>query len=245
MIFIKNKHSKNRTLVIRYIIFDTETTGLDPLSGDRVIEIGCVEMLDKQISGKEYNQLINPECTISQETIEITHITNEIVADKPVFKNIANDFLTFLQDNSSGAEKIVLVAHNASFDLKFLNHELKLAGFEGALSKFEVLDTLEIARRKYPGQKASLDVLCNRFGISLEERKKEGHGALLDSKILADVFIKLLEDTNVDTLGTDELDFVGFKKRNEVLKAREIYKLTEEDLQKHKQFLEENEINIE
>lgn len=231
--------------MIRYIIFDTETTGLDPLSGDRVIEIGCVEMLDKQVSGKEYHQLINPECTISKETIDITHITNEIVADKPVFKDIASDFLTFLQDNSSGAEKIVLVAHNASFDLKFLNHELKLAGLEGALSKFEVIDTLEVARRKYPGQKASLDVLCNRFGISLEERKKEGHGALLDSKILADVFIKLLEDTNVDTLGTDELDFVGFKKRHEVLKAREIYKLTEEDLQKHKQFLEENEINIE
>ena len=126
--------------------------------------------------------------------------------------------------------------------MKFLNHELKLAGFEGALSKFEVIDTLEIARRKYPGQKASLDVLCNRFGISLEERKKEGHGALLDSKILADVFIKLLEDTNVDKLGVDELDFIGFKKRADVLQSRQIYQLTDEDLQKHEQFLKDNEI---
>lgn len=230
--------------MIRYIIFDTETTGLDPLSGDRIIEIGCVEMLDKKLSGKEFHQLINPECVISQETIEITHITNEIVADKPVFKDVVNDFLDFLNDNSSGAEKIVLVAHNASFDLKFLNHELKLAGFEGALSTFEIIDTLEVARRKYPGQKASLDVLCNRFGISLEERKKEGHGALLDSKILADVFIKLLEDTNVNTLGVDELDFVGFKKRSEVLQPRQIYKLTDEDLAKHQKFLEENGIKI-
>ena len=230
--------------MIRYIIFDTETTGLDPLSGDRIIEIGCVEMLDKKLSGKEFHQLINPECVISQETIDITHITNEIVADKPVFKDIAGEFLDFLNDTSSGAEKIVLVAHNASFDLKFLNHELKLAGFEGALSTFEIIDTLEIARRKYPGQKASLDVLCNRFGISLEERKKEGHGALLDSKILADVFIKLLEDTNVNTLGVDELDFVGFKKREEVLQPRQIYKLTDEDLEKHQKFLEENEIKV-
>ena len=228
--------------MIRYIVFDTETTGLDPLSGDRIIEIGAVELLDKQRSGKEYHQLINPEKQISQETIDITHITNEIVADKPVFKDIANNFLSFLNDNPSGCEKTYLVAHNASFDLKFLNHELKLAGFDG-LSKFEVIDTLEVARRKFPGQKATLDMLCERFGISLEERKKEGHGALLDSQILVDVFIKLTEgETNI--LEQDEnIDFIGIKKRAEVLKSRN-FTLTEKEEQEHLKFLEENNISF-
>ena len=226
--------------MIRYVIFDTETTGLDPLNGDRVIEIGCVEMLDKQVTGRTYHQLINPECKLSDDTIDITHITDDMLADKPVFKDIVNDFLAFLND-TAGADKVILVAHNASFDLKFLNHELKNIGLDG-LQKFEVIDTLDVARRKFPGQKASLDVLCERFGISLEERKKEGHGALLDSKILADVFLKLMEDSNLSALEEDELDFVGIKKRA-ALAPRQCYVLTADEEAAHKKFLEENNIN--
>ena len=125
--------------MIRYVIFDTETTGLDPLNGDRVIEIGCVEMLDKQVTGRTYHQLINPECKLSDDTIDITHITDDMLADKPVFKDIVNDFLAFLND-TAGTDKVILVAHHASFDLKFLNHELKNIGLDG-LQKFEVIDT--------------------------------------------------------------------------------------------------------
>ncbi len=234
--------------MIRYIIFDTETTGLDPLSGDRVIEIGCVEILDREITNREYQQYINPECEISQETIDITHITNDIVKDKPIFRDIAQNFLDFINDNkTSNAEKNVLVAHNASFDIKFLNHELKLAGFEG-LNNFELIDTLDIARAKFPGQKATLDMLCDRFGISLEERRKSGHGALLDAKILAEVFIKLTDNKalNISNIIDDNrIDFVGIKKRENTLEPRDIYILTEIDEEKHKQFLIENNITLE
>ena len=226
--------------MIRYIVFDTETTGLDPLSGDRIIEIGAVELLDKQRSGKTYHKLINPERQISQESIDITHITNEMVADKPIFKDIAREFLDFLSDNSSGCEKTFLVAHNASFDIKFLNHELKLVGLDN-LSKFEVIDTLEVARRKFPGQKATLDMLCEKFGISLEERKKEGHGALLDSQILVDVFIKLTEGRTNILEQNDNVDFIGFKKRSEVLQSRH-FTLTEDEEKEHLKFLEDNGI---
>ena len=225
--------------MIRYIVFDTETTGLDPLNGDKIIEIGAVELLDKNRSGKTYHQLINPERVISQETIDITHITNEMVANQPTFRDIANDFLAFLNDNSSGCKKTFLVAHNASFDVKFLNHELKSIGLEG-LSKFEIIDTLEIAHRKFPNQKATLDMLCEKFGISLEKRKQEGHGALLDSQILVDVFLKLTEDLS-SVFNQDILDFVGFKKRNEVLKSRQ-FDLSNDELAEHLKFLEDNNI---
>ena len=156
---------------MREICFDTETTGLDPKNGDKLIEIGCVEMFDKVITGKTYHQYVNPEKQLSQEIVDITHITDDELKDKPVFKDIAQDFLNFINEKPTGIDKNVLVAHNASFDIKFLNHELKTAGFNNLLG-FEVIDTLDIARRKFPNQKATLDMLCEKFGISLEERRK-------------------------------------------------------------------------
>ena len=228
--------------MIRYIVFDTETTGLDPFTGDKIIEIGCVEMFDKVITGKTYHQYVNPEKQLSQEIIDITHITDEELKDKPVFKYIAQDFLNFISEKPAGIDKNVLVAHNASFDIKFLNHELKTTGFNN-LSSFEVIDTLDIARRKFPNQKATLDMLCEKFGISLEERRKEGHGALLDAKILADVFIKLMEgNQSLDVNKDDNIDFIGFKKRKEVLLAREVYKITEQEKQVRQKFLEDNKL---
>ena len=226
--------------MIRYVVFDTETTGLDPFSGDKIIEIGAVELLDKTRSGKIYHQLVNPERHILQETTDITHITNEMVANQPTFTAIADDFLAFLNDKSSGCEKTFLVAHNASFDIKFLNYELKLTGREG-LSSFEVIDTLELARKKFPNQKATLDLLCERFGISLEERKREGHGALLDSQILVDVFLKLTEGSFAMSKQDDNIDFIGFKKRTNVLQSRK-FTLSNEELDAHVKFLQENNI---
>ena len=227
--------------MIRYIVFDTETTGLDPFTGDKIIEIGCVEMFDKVITGKTYHQYVNPEKQLSQEIVDITHITDDELKDKPVFKDIAQDFLNFINEKPTGIDKNVLVAHNASFDIKFLNHELKTAGFNNLLG-FEVIDTLDIARRKFPNQKATLDMLCEKFGISLEERRKEGHGALLDAKILADVFIKLMEgNQSLDVSRDDNIDFIGFKKRTEVLQARKIYELTEQEKQARQKFLEDNQ----
>ena len=228
--------------MIRYIVFDTETTGLDPIGGDRIIEIGAVELIGTKITGKTYQQYINPEKVIGQETIDITHITNEMVNDKPVFKDIADDFINFLEEKVEDCEKNVLVAHNSSFDLKFLNHELKLIGYEN-LSRFEVIDTLEIARTKFPGQKATLDMLCEKFNISLEERRKEGHGALLDSKILADVFLKLTSGESNFLQMDDIIDFVGIKKRSEVLTPRK-FVLTDEEVEKHNKLLQENNITI-
>ena len=228
--------------MIRYIVFDTETTGLDPFAGDKIIEIGCVEMFDKIITGKTYHQYVNPEKQLSQEIIDITHITDEELKDKPVFKDLAQDFLNFISEKPAGSDKNVLVAHNASFDIKFLNHELKTTGVNN-LSSFEVIDTLDIARRKFPNQKATLDMLCEKFGISLEERRKEGHGALLDAKILADVFIKLIEGgQSLDINKDDNIDFIGFKKRTEVLQARKIYELAEQEKQARQKFLEDNQL---
>ena len=229
--------------MIRYIVFDTETTGLDPFSGDKIIEIGCVEMFDRKITGNTYHQYINPEQKLSKEIIDITHITDEELQDKPVFQQIAQDFLNFISVKPAGIDKNVLVAHNASCDIIFLNHELKTAGLDNLLN-FEIIDTLDVARRKFPNQKATLDMLCEKFGISLEERRKEGHGALLDAQILADVFIKLMEGRQSLDVGKDDnIDFIGFKKRQEILPARKIYELTEKEIQERRKFLEENQFS--
>ena len=225
--------------MIRYIVFDTETTGLDPFSGDKLIELGAVEMLGRQKTGKTYHQLINPQKSLSQEIIDITHITNDMLADKPTFNMVADDFLIFINNDQVNCDKTCLVAHNASFDIKFLNYEFKQVGKPDWL-RHEVIDTLELARRRFPGQKATLDMLCEKFGISLEERRKEGHGALLDSQILADVFIKLTEGNNIAIIN-DELDFVGIKKRDTILPSRH-FSATAEELEVRKQFLTENKI---
>ena len=227
--------------MIRYIVFDTETTGLDPFNGDKIIEIGAVELLDKERSGKTYHQLINPEKKISKETTEITHITDDDVKNQPTFRDVANDFLTFLKQQPNECSKTVLVAHNISFDLKFLNHELKTIGLEN-LSNFEFIDTIELAHERFPHQKVSLDLLCEKFGISLERRKKEGHGALLDSQILVDVFLKLTEGKTADLLQKDNnIDFNGFLKQQKVLQNRH-FSISNEELEEHTKFLQDHKI---
>ncbi len=165
----------------RLIFFDTETTGLSTTNGDKIVEIGCVEMIDGIMTTEYFHHYINPERNIPDEVIKIHGITNEKVKDAPKFRNIAKDFLEFID----GA---TMVAHNANFDIRFLNHELQLCGLPFLSNIIE--DTLKIARSKYPGSPASLDALCRKFSVDLTDRSF--HGALLDSKLLALVYRKMV-----------------------------------------------------
>ncbi|MDX1451088.1 MAG: DNA polymerase III subunit epsilon [Oleiphilaceae bacterium] len=169
---------------MRQVVLDTETTGIDPQQGHRIIEIGCVELIERKLTGKHFHVYINPDRVVEEEAIAVHGITNEFLADKPKFADIANDFKNYIQ----GAE---LVIHNAAFDVGFINHEFAM--LRPALPKVEsicgVLDTLAMARKKHPGQKNNLDALCKRYGIDNSHR--ELHGALLDAEILADVYLLL------------------------------------------------------
>ena len=168
----------------RQIVLDTETTGLEPSQGHRIIEIGCVELVDRKLTGKHYHQYIQPEREIDQGALEVHGISNEFLADKPVFCHIVDEFLAFVD----GAE---LIIHNATFDISFLDHELTLAANKvKKISKIcSVIDSLVLARSKHPGQKNNLDALCKRYAI--DNAKRELHGALLDAEILADVYLMM------------------------------------------------------
>lgn len=169
---------------MRQIILDTETTGLEPSQGHRIIEIGAVEMVNRRLTGNRYQEYINPDREIDQGAIEVHGITNEALADKPRFANIVEDFLAFIKD----AE---LIIHNAPFDVGFINHELGLMKAKPrTLDNWcAVLDTLRLARKLHPGQKNDLDSLCRRYSIDNSQRSL--HGALLDAEILADVYLAM------------------------------------------------------
>lgn len=167
---------------MREIVLDTETTGLDPATGDRIVEIGAVELFNHLQTGRTYHQYINPERAMPPDAFEIHGLGDEFLRDKPKFRQIAGDFLAFIAEAP-------LVIHNASFDLKFLNAELMAAGLP-QLPPARATDTLTMARKKFPGSPASLDSLCRRFGIDNSAREK--HGALLDSEILAEVYLELV-----------------------------------------------------
>lgn len=166
----------------REIVFDTETTGMDPVDGDRLVEIGCVEVIDFMPTGKTYHQYINPEREVPAEAVAVHGLTTEFLSDKPVFSEIFQDFTDFVKDAT-------LVAHNASFDMKFINYELKTVGYPSIPNRY-VKDTLQLARQKFPGAPATLDALCRRFNIDLSGR--ELHGALLDAELLAEVYLELM-----------------------------------------------------
>lgn len=167
---------------MREIIFDTETTGLDPIHGHRIVEIGCVELIDRVVTGKTSQWYINPERDIPTEAFDIHGLSEAFLTQKPKFAEIAEEFLLFVGDAK-------LVAHNAFFDLKFINAELHSNGFD-TVTHDRVIDTLVLARSKFPGAQHSLDALCKRFNVDLSQREK--HGALLDAELLADVYIELL-----------------------------------------------------
>ncbi len=168
---------------MRQIVLDTETTGLEPEQGHRIIEIGCVELIERRLTGNNFHVYLQPDRQIDAAAVEVHGITNEFLADKPHFDDIADDLLTYLK----GAE---LVIHNAPFDVGFLDAELaRLDGMGAIVDHCEVLDTLVMARKKHPGQRNSLDALCGRYEVDNSRRDK--HGALLDAEILADVYLAM------------------------------------------------------
>ena len=182
---------------MREIVLDTETTGFDPEQGDRIVEIGGVELLNHVATGRTYHQYINPERDMPQEAFEVHGLSIDFLKDKPVFAKIGQEFLDFVGDAK-------LVIHNAAFDMKFLNAELKWMGVP-QLPWEQALDTLAIARKRFPGSPASLDALCRRFGIDNSSRTL--HGALLDSEILADVYLELIGGRQPDfALSQDNTD---------------------------------------
>jgi DNA polymerase-3 subunit epsilon len=166
---------------MREIVFDTETTGLDPNTGDRITELGCVEIDDFIPTGRTFHAYVNPQRSIPKEVVAITGLTSEFLADKPLFEDVAADFVEFVGD-------AIMVAHNAPFDRGFINMELSRLGRE-TYPDNRFKDTARIARAKFPGAYVSLDALCKRFDISLDTRDK--HGALIDSLLLAEVYLEL------------------------------------------------------
>lgn len=176
--------------MIREIVLDTETTGFDPTKGDRLIEVGCVELYNRIPTGREFHRFVNPERDVPAEAQAVHGISTEFLKDKPLFKAIAVEFMEFIADD-------VLVIHNAAFDIGFLNFELGRLGL-GPLAMSRVVDTLALARRKHPAGPNSLDALCKRYAVDNSQRTK--HGALMDSLLLADVYVELLGERQA-TLG--------------------------------------------
>ena len=219
---------------MRQIILDTETTGIDPKQGHKIIEIGCVELLDRKLTGNHYHQYIHPEREVEQEAIEVHGITNEFLADKPVFSAVVNEFMNFVK----GAE---LIIHNAPFDVGFINHELSCLA-NNPWGKIEqhckITDTLKMARKTYPGQRNSLDALCKRLGV--DNSGRELHGALLDSEILADVYL-MMTGGQVSLKLAHESASGGSgwtRKTREQRGALKVLQPTDEELAEHQAYLE-------
>ncbi|MEH6472616.1 MAG: DNA polymerase III subunit epsilon [Halopseudomonas sp.] len=169
---------------MRQIVLDTETTGIEPSAGHRIIEIGCVEMVNRKLTGRTYHRYVNPQRDVPEDAVAIHGITTDFLSDKPLFKDVMHEFQEFIR----GGE---LIIHNAPFDVGFLNHEFGLAGpGNGTIDDLaSVLDTLAMARRMRPGQRNTLDALCKNYMIDNSQRTL--HGALLDSEILADVYLMM------------------------------------------------------
>jgi len=217
---------------MREIVLDTETTGFDPDSGDRIVEIGAVELLRHVPTGRTFHQYVNPQRTMPADAFAVHGLGDDFLRDKPVFGEVAEAFIEFIGDAR-------LVIHNAAFDMKFINAEMKWAGLE-TIPYDRAVDTLEIARKKFPGAPASLDALCRRFAIDNSARTL--HGALLDSEILAEVYLELIGGRQPD-FGL--VQSVGGAARETALaerpKARPAPlppRITEEEAAAHRAFVE-------
>ena len=218
---------------MRQVILDTETTGLNPRTGDRVIEIGCVELINRKLTGNNYHQYINPERDSDPGALAVHGLTTEFLSDKPKFADIAADFCAYIK----GAE---LIIHNAPFDMGFLEAELaKLAMPRCDSLVANVIDTLVIAKQMHPGKRNSLDALCDRYGISNAHRQL--HGALLDAELLADVYLSMSRGQN--SLVMDEPDVVIQTQTTTQISTQETVKImvkaaSEEELNAHQKTLE-------
>ena len=222
--------------VKRQVVLDTETTGISTADDHRIIEIGCVELINRRLTGETFHQYINPKRDIDDGAIEVHGITNEFLADKPVFADIAEAFLKFID----GAE---LIIHNAPFDVGFIDHELnKLKGETRRVNTIAtVLDTLKMARDKHPGQKNNLDALCKRYEV--DNSNRELHGALLDAEILADVYLAMTGGQVSLTLTAEETEAATTKTRDADLGKLErqpltVLRATDDEVAAHAAMLE-------
>jgi len=181
---VNRRNALNRIeIFMREIVFDTETTGLDPFQGDRLVEIGCIELVNRFPTGKSFHCYFNPERDMPEQAFKVHGLSVEFLKDKPLFADKVDELIAFLGEDAA------LVAHNAMFDLGFLNAELERAG-RGSVSRERIVDTLLLARRKHPGAANRLDDLCARYAVDNSRRTK--HGALLDAELLAEVYIELI-----------------------------------------------------
>lgn len=216
----------------REIVFDTETTGFEYAKGDRLVEIGAVELVNHMPTGVTFHQYINPERDVPEEVVKVHGLTYDFLKDFPVFEKVADQWLDFVGDAT-------LVAHNASFDMNFVNYELKQIGRK-ELDWSRVVDTLEIARMLFPGARCSLDALCKRFEI--DNSSRTFHGALLDAQLLAEVYLELLGGKEPSLL----LDGKKQKTQNaavvqneaKILRPARVFALSEEEIQAHSEFLQ-------
>lgn len=219
--------------MVREIVFDTETTGFDANKGDRLVEIGAIELINHIPTGKVYHQYINPQREVPEDAFRVHGLSYDFLKDFPTFDKVVDEWLKFVGDDS------ILVAHNASFDINFCNFEQK------ALNKIEfkwdrVIDTLEIARSKFPGSRVNLDALCKRFGVDNSNRTK--HGALLDAELLAEVYLELIGGQEPSMMFDDKKTSVSSSVSGGNIKRKfrepRQFSLSDEEVQKHKEFLE-------
>lgn len=214
---------------MREIVLDTETTGFTPADGDRIIEIGAVELINHIPTGKTYHQYINPERDVPIESQNVHGLTDKFLADKPIFSEIVTDFLAFIGNDT-------LVIHNAEFDMNFINYQLRHGGFPTL--KNRIVDTLLIARAKFPGSPANLDALCRRFEIDNSNRTL--HGALLDSELLAEVYMELLGGRQHGLGIAEELEISQSNAKNNIkrpFRAPRDFPVPEQDLTAHEKML--------
>jgi len=218
---------------MREIVFDTETTGLDPARGDRLVEVGCIEMVNRVATGRNFHAYFNPERPMPAEAEAVHGLNDAFLADKPRFHERAAEFIEFIADSP-------LVAHNATFDFGFLNAELAICGLE-AVSVERMVDTLAIARRRHPGAKLSLDALCTRYGIDRSHRTL--HGALLDAELLAQVYVELTGGRQIGLeLAASDAAETAIALRHSPARKREFraprpHDAGPEELARHREFL--------
>ena len=218
---------------MREICFDTETTGFDPETGDRLIEIGAVELINHIPTGNIFHEYINPERDVPEEVVKIHGLTTEFLADKPKFNEIAQKWIDFIGDDG------ILVAHNAEFDMKFTNFELKKAGFK-TYDWDRVVDTLAIARSEFPGARNNLDALCRRFNI--DNSARTFHGALLDAQLLAEVYLQLIggDEPSIKFVSSNSRNKSSFSNIKKVEIKERHFNITEQEEQDNRSFIEKN-----
>lgn len=214
---------------MREITLDTETTGFYAKNGDRIIEIGCVELSEHGLSNNKFHVLINPERKIEASAIEVHRITNEMLVGKPLFADIADQFIDFIK----GA---TLIIHNAPFDVGFIDEEFRRIGKPPVSEICQVVDSLELAKAAFPQVHNSLDALCKRYGISIAKREEEGHGALLDAELLAQVYLALRQSQG--SLEMDSSSTGGMDNAESRRKTLRVVKATAEELEQHEKTME-------